>query len=112
MKKIFLITTLFTLSLTSLVGASTITPKETHEHIESSNEITPYALICDCGGTFSRQTTDTSNWYVSKYIQCSYNTSKTDKQEYRKVTTYYSCNKCSLTYDTNKTEYRTVCGHK
>lgn len=112
MKKFFLITTLLTLSLTALVGATTITPKEAHEHIESSNEITPYALVCDCGGSFSRQTTDKSNWYISKYIQCSYNTSKIDREEYRRVTTYYSCNKCSLTYDTSKIEYRTICGHR
>lgn len=112
MKKIFLITTLFALSLTSLAGASTIKNKETHEHIESSNEIISYALSCNCGGTFSKQTTYKSNWYISKYIQCNYNTSKIDSEEYRRVTTYHSCDRCDVTYDTSKIEYKTICGHK
>lgn len=115
----------FILSISLIVGATTndINIVETnHKHSENEDilqnektkqfEVSQSDITCECGGTFIGSVeTSEMNWYTDKYIQCNYNTSKTDTIEYRNITTYYTCNKCKITYDTTTQEYRDNCSY-
>ena len=115
-KNLFILTLILVLSTSLLVSATpfnnidnTETCTVEHEHSEHEEDVMPIGLACDCGGSYSQVSSSTSPWYVEKYVQCKYNTSKVDSISARTITKIYRCNKCGLGYDDTIKERKDSC---
>ena len=82
----------------------------THVSATSTEVVQPRAALCSCGGVFRPSGTEYSAWrYTGDTRRGTHQVYGLNHEQKRTVTQYQTCERCSASYDTTKTEYRCEC---